>query len=685
MAWPRFCDGMIRRKSVVASTLYASPFRRCLGLLDLICLGLASSLGLGMYVIMAYATRNDGGPAVVISVIIAGVSALLSALCYAEMAARLPQAGSAYMFTYVTLGEMCGFVIGWNMILENVIGGALIAKAWGQYFDFMTNHTVQRIMYESVSWSSGPVFNDFPDVLALLALSIVMIMTSLGVKAMTSVNIVLMVINILVVLCFICLGFFHVRHENWTNPPGFFPHGSRGVLAAASILKYAFGSFEIISSTTEESRDPTKSIPTGLVLSAIISFASLFVVSLALTLSFPWNSLELQASLSEMFMELQVVGSSTIISFGALLGLLSTGIGVVYFQQRLLYSFGKDVILPKWFGNVNKKTMTPWNGTVPMLTFTAVIAVFIKFDILLEIAAIGTLFCCVLVAMCVLCLRYQPEFVGLQMEFEDIACEEQKFSKFAVVENKDNCKIDEYNFCQKTKNNSLVIFQERTPLANGYVNQSLDPSDIPNEMTTAYGGISTNTIQHKATSNNGVTYKRFDSVLSSNSAGSVLSGLIRLPSDVNLDPNEATWKIVGGSLLVFLLSSMILSVLTVLGGELFQTQSWWIIILIFSVIILLISTTCIIARQPQNAAQPHFKTPYVPFIPLCSIIMDICFIAGLPFQCWIRFAVWMIIGLVVYFCYSYRHSKEHEYDEQEVVLYEITARENADGTTGQDK
>ncbi|KAK3590817.1 hypothetical protein CHS0354_038704 [Potamilus streckersoni] len=685
MVWPRFCDGMIRRKSVVTSTLYASPFRRCLGLLDLICLGLASSLGLGMYVIMAYATRNDAGPAVVISVIIAGVSALLSALCYAEMVARLPQAGSAYMFTYVTLGEMCGFVIGWNMILENVIGGALVAKAWGQYLDFMTNHTVQRILCESINWSSGPVLSDFPDVLALVALSMVMIMASLGVKAISSVNIVLMLMNILVVLCFICLGFFHVRHENWTDSPGFFSHGSRGVLSAASILIYAFGSFEIISSATEESLDPAKFVPTGLVLSAIISFASLFGVSLALTLSFPWKSLILQASLSEMFAELQVVGSSTIISFGALLGLFSTGICVVYSQQRLLYSLGKDVILPKWFGNVNKKTMTPWNSTVPMMTFTAIIAVFINFDTLLEIAAIGTLFCCVLVAMCVLCLRYQPGYVGLQMEFEDIACEEQKCSKFAAIERNDTCEMNEYRFCQKTKNNSLNVFQERTPLTNGYINQSLDPSDTINERTTAYGGISTDTLQHKATLRNGITYKRFDSVLSSNSAGSVLSGLIRLPSDVNLDPNEATWKIVGGSLIVFLLSSIILSVLTVLGGELFHAQSWWIIILIFSVIVLLIITTCIIARQPQHAAQPPFKTPYVPFIPLCSIIMNICFIAGLPFQCWIRFAVWMIIGLVIYFCYSYRHSNEHQYDEQEVVLYEITAKENRDDTTGQEK
>ena len=255
-----------RKKFIDPSNIHKTELSRCLTKLDLTSLGVASTLGAGVYILSGTLARNVVGPGLVISFFIAAVASLLAGLCYAEFGARVPRVGSAYTFSYVTIGELCAFIIGWNLILEYIIGASSVARAWSSYLDSaFLNDAIRNLTMSGIGkLSAAGVIANYPDFFAFLLTLVVAVTLCFGVKLTSLTNNVITAINIFVIIFIIIVGATFAESKNWTDD--FLPFGWHGVLAASASSFYAFVGFDVIATTVEESNNPSKDVPVATVL-----------------------------------------------------------------------------------------------------------------------------------------------------------------------------------------------------------------------------------------------------------------------------------------------------------------------------------------------------------------------------------------------------------------------------------
>ena len=255
-----------RKKFVDPSTIHRTELSRCLTKLDMTSLGVASTLGAGVYVLAGILARNVAGPGLVLSFFIAAVASLLAGLCYAEFGARIPRVGSAFTFSYVTIGELCAFVIGWNLVLEYVIGTSSLARAWSSYLDSaLLNDAIRNLTLNGMGkLGATAVFANYPDFLAFLLTLVVTAMSCFNVKLTCLATTIITALNLVVIIFIIIVGGTFAEGKNWTND--FLPYGFSGVLAASASAFYAFVGFDVIATTVEESNNPSKDVPVATVL-----------------------------------------------------------------------------------------------------------------------------------------------------------------------------------------------------------------------------------------------------------------------------------------------------------------------------------------------------------------------------------------------------------------------------------
>ena len=274
-----------------------------------------------MYLVAGMVAHKVAGPGVAISFVIAAVASLLSGVCYAEFGVRVPNTtGSAYMYSYVTVGEFIAFVIGWNMILEYLIGTAAGACAISACIDALLGNAITS----SVTGVFGRLFGHTPDFLAsLITVGMTAILVT-GVKKSLLFNNVLNTINFLVWCFIICVAPFYINFSNWTNYGGFLPFGWSGVLSGAATCFYAFIGFDIIATTGEEAENPKWSIPTAIISSLLIALTAYITSSLIITLVIPYTQIDPDSALVEMFAQIGANRCKTIVAIGALAGNLSS-------------------------------------------------------------------------------------------------------------------------------------------------------------------------------------------------------------------------------------------------------------------------------------------------------------------------------------------------------------------------
>lgn len=253
-----------QKKHIDTKSLSQSKLSRCLSIFDLTSLGIGSTLGAGIYVLTGEVARSIAGPSIVISFFIAAVASVLSGLCYAEFGARVPKAGSAYIYSYVTVGELCAFIIGWNLFLEYVIGASSVARAWSDYFDSILDGRIRNFTLEHFGEIHADGLSTYPDFFAVLLLMFVTLVLGIGVKNSSRFNIIFTGINLFVILFIICVGIYFAKGENWTRD--FAPFGISGVFSGAATCFYAFVGFDVIATTGEEARNPSRAIPISIVL-----------------------------------------------------------------------------------------------------------------------------------------------------------------------------------------------------------------------------------------------------------------------------------------------------------------------------------------------------------------------------------------------------------------------------------
>lgn len=219
-----------------------TPLRRCLSTFDITLLGIGHMVGAGIYVLAGQVAKSIAGPSIVISFALAGFASLLAALCYAEFGARVPKTGSAYTYTYVTMGEFWAFVIGWNIILEHMLGAASVARAWSGYVDSLFNGAISNGTMSHIGRMHADFISEYPDFIAFGVVGVVAIFAATGARSTINFNTIFTFINLAVVVFVVGVGFSYADVRNWTNPDigGFMPFGFKGVIAGAATCFFAY-------------------------------------------------------------------------------------------------------------------------------------------------------------------------------------------------------------------------------------------------------------------------------------------------------------------------------------------------------------------------------------------------------------------------------------------------------------
>ncbi|MEV0460453.1 amino acid permease [Catellatospora methionotrophica] len=387
--------------------------------LDLIIFGVAVIIGTGIFVLTGRQAAVNAGPAIVISFVVAGIVCALAALCYAEFASTVPVAGSAYTYSYATLGEIVAWIIGWDLVLELGLGAAVVARGWSAY---LAN------LLSLPGWVAGE--KAIPDFGAIFIVAVCTIVGVLGTKLSSRVSGILVAIKVAVVLLVIVVGAFFIKFANykpfippaepaaqtgggvWHTPLsqlllGIDPvhFGIPGILAAAAIVFFAYIGFDIVATTAEEVRNPQRDMPRGIIGSLVICTLLYVLVSLVITGMVHYTELAVDAPLAHAF---DVVGQpwvAKLISLGAICGITTVVLVLMLGQVRVLFAMSRDGLLPVGMAKVHRTYGTPYLITIGVGVLIALLAAFIPLEKLSELVSIGTLFAFFVVALGVIVLR----------------------------------------------------------------------------------------------------------------------------------------------------------------------------------------------------------------------------------------------------------------------------------------
>jgi len=602
---------MTRKKPLDEDNMGTSQLDRVLTVFDLTALGVGSTLGAGVYVLTGAVAKDNTGPSVVLAFLIAALTSILAGLCYAEFGARVPKAGSGYVYSYVTVGELTAFVIGWNLILSYVIGAASVARAWTANFDALLNKTIEKTMLDCCEMDL-PGLSNYPDVFAFGIVMLLTLLIAFGVKEFALVNKIFTCLNVCVILFVVILGYTTADLHNWQWTPeeiqeymlnqsrtknasfhesgmsfvndsefnhtehggpygygGFFPYGLPGLLSGTATCFYAFVGFDCIATTGEEAINPQKSIPLGIVLSLAICCVAYLGISSALTLMQPYFLLDKDAPLPYAFTYVGLDWAAYPVSVGAICALSTSLLGAMFPMPRIIYAMAMDGLLFKFLATVHEKTKTPLIATLISGACAGVMAVLFDLKALVDLMSIGTLAAYTLVAASVLLLRYQPDFRA------------------------------------------------------DYAAASKAEMDANAESST-----------------------------------NMLVNLVNPKLSV---PTNSSSSIVNWCLTIITLATCACAIALRTGGE-------WINIVIACVgVVVIVGSTIVIGCQPQSTKVLSFKVPFVPLVPIINMAINIFLMIQLDAATWYKMAIWMFLGFLIYFCYGVRHSIEGLEPGQEMM------------------
>ncbi len=436
--------------------------KRTLGVVQLTALGVGAVIGAGIFV-MAGLGAHYAGPGLMLSFVLSGLGCAFAGLCYAEFAAMIPLAGSAYTYAYATLGEIFAWIIGWDLTLEYAMGASTVSSGWSNHFIELLNifhlkiplwlaydhwtalrsaqMTIARQMAQTSDASLVPGTQVFMDRVAAIvaahppelaqrahellnaprifgcefgfnlpALLIALVITAIlarGIKESAQFNALIVLTKVSVVLFVIGLGATYVNRNNWGSDwSTFAPFGFSGIGAGAAYIFFAYIGFDAVSTTAQEAKNPQRDLPIGIIASLLICTVLYIAVAAVLTGMVPWREINIEAPIARAFLDRGLVVPSHIITLGALAGLTSVMLVMLLGQTRVLYSMANDGLLPKrFFAEIHPRFRTPWKNTILVGLLAAVVGSVTPIDDIGKMVNIGTLLAFVIVCIAVLVLR----------------------------------------------------------------------------------------------------------------------------------------------------------------------------------------------------------------------------------------------------------------------------------------
>ncbi|GLC30040.1 amino acid permease [Clostridium omnivorum] len=394
-------NSLFRKKDVdlILSNNKSASTPKTLGAFDVTLMSIGATIGTGVMVLTGVVAARDAGPAVVLSFICSAIICILVALCYAEFASTIPTSGSAYTYIYVSLGEFVAHLIGWSLVIGYTLSTATVAGGWSAYFTGLLNEIGIHLPKQLTAIPSQGGIINLPAVLVVLLITILL---SRGTKESKKINNLMVVVKLSIIVLFVIVGVFYIKPQNW-HP--FMPFGYKGVFAGAASVFFAFSGFDAVSTSAEEVKNPQRNLPIGIVSSLIICTVIYIVVCLILTGITHYTQLNVADAMSYALSTVGQSWAASIISVGAVIGIMAVMLAYSYGASRILFSMSRDGLLPKKFSKVNKKTNVPVLSTWVVGILGAMLTGMVDLKQLADLANIILIGTFMLVAFSVIVLR----------------------------------------------------------------------------------------------------------------------------------------------------------------------------------------------------------------------------------------------------------------------------------------
>lgn len=409
--------------------------KRVLGPVSLTALGVGAIIGTGIFVLVGKAAHDTTGPALMLSFVVAGLTSIFAALCYAEFAAMAPVAGSAYTYAYATLGELFAWIIGWDLVLEYAVGAATVAHGWSKYFQDFLEPLLEHYQLSFPAAIANAPFDYDPAIgqfvktgsyLDLPAVLIAVIITAVlvvGIKESAGFNALMVLVKLAIVVFVIAVGVFYINPQNW-HP--FAPYGYTGVsffghtllgdtgkggeplgmIAGSAVIFFAYIGFDSVSTHSEEARNPQRDVPIGIVVSLVLCTILYIAMAAVLTGMVPYDKIDIDAPISAAFGTIGLPWARFLVATGAVAGITSVLLVMMLSQPRVLLAMARDGLLPaSFFGDVHPRFQTPWKSTIVTGLVVATMGSLLPLRVLAELVNIGTLLAFVIVCTAVLIMR----------------------------------------------------------------------------------------------------------------------------------------------------------------------------------------------------------------------------------------------------------------------------------------